>query len=287
MGRRDEVWMAEQRVGRRRLLDEDIEGRARNMTAVERRAQCSLVDKAAAGAIDDANARLGLRQIFRREDVARLRRQGRVEGDEIGARQEIVEFELFDAELLGALCAQERIEGDDPHLQSERARGDDRADIPATNDAERLAGQLDAHEAVLFPLARLGRDVGARDLPSEREHQCDRMLGGGDRIAERRVHHDHAASGGGRNVDVVDADARAADDFQFRRALEQLGCDFGVGANGEPVIVANDLGELLFVETRFDVDLDAALLEDRDGGGGKLIGNENTGVMADVLEWRP
>ncbi len=93
----DEVWMAEQRVGCRGLLDEDVESCARNMTAVERSAQGDLVDKAAAGAIDDANARLGLRQVFRREDVARLRRQRRVQGDEIGARQEIVEFELFDA----------------------------------------------------------------------------------------------------------------------------------------------------------------------------------------------
>ena len=59
--------------------------------------------------------------------------------------------------------------------------------------------------------------------------------------------------------------------------LHQFCRHLGVGANGEPVIVANDLGELLLVETRFDVDLDAALLEDRDGGGGKLIGNENTG----------
>ena len=114
------------------------------------------------------------------------------------------------------------------------------------------------------------------------------MLGGGDRIAERRVHHDHAASGRGWNVDVVDADARAADDFQLRRALEQLGRDFGVGANGEPVIVADDLGELLLVEARFDVDLDAALLENRDGGGGKLIGNENTGSHGGLsLDWRP
>ena len=89
--------MAEQRVRRRRLLDEDIESRARNLAAVERGAQCGLIDKAAAGAIDDANARLGLRQIFRRENVARLRRQRRVEGDEIGAREEIAELELFDA----------------------------------------------------------------------------------------------------------------------------------------------------------------------------------------------
>src|SRR6202041_843031 len=147
-----EVRMAKQRVGCRRLLDEDVESRARNMTAGERSAQGGLVDKAAAGAIDDANAGLRLRQIFRREDVARLRRQWRVQGDEIGARQEVIEFNFFNTELLGALGAQERIEGDDPHLQSERARGDDRADVPATNDSERLAGQFDAHESVLFPL---------------------------------------------------------------------------------------------------------------------------------------
>ncbi len=120
MGRGDEVRVAEQRVGCRRLLDEDVEGRARDMAAVERRAQGGLVDQAAAGAIDDANAGLGLAEILGGEDVARLRRQRRVQGDEIGAREQIVEFDLFDADLLGALRAQERIEGDDPHLQAQR-----------------------------------------------------------------------------------------------------------------------------------------------------------------------
>jgi hypothetical protein len=77
------------------------------------------------------------------------------------------------------------------------------------------------------------------------------------------------------NVDVVDADAGAADDLQFRGPLEQLGGDLGGGADGQSVIVADDLGELVLVETRLDVDLDPALLEDGDGGGGKLVGDEN------------
>jgi hypothetical protein len=204
-----------------------------------------------------------------------------VQGDEVRARQEIGEFKLFDAELLRALGAQERIEGCDPHLQPQAARGDDRADIAATNDSERLAGQLDPHEPVLFPFSRLGRDVRARDLPGERKHQGDRMLRGGDRIAERRVHDDHASRRRGRNVDVVDADARAADDLQFLGALEQFRGDFGGGANREPVIVADDLGELFFVESGFDVDLHPARLEDGDGGGGKLVGNENAGDHED------
>ena len=56
----------------------------------------------------------------------------------------------------------------------------------------------------------------------EREHQGDGMLGGGDRIAERRVHHHHAARGGGGDVDIVDPDPGAADDLQIGRGVEQF-----------------------------------------------------------------
>ena len=105
--------------------------------------------------------------------------------------------------------------------------------------------------------------------------QRDGVLGGRDRIAERRVHHDDAARGRGRNVDVVDADAGAADDLQLRRPLEQLRGDLGRRADRKAVIVADDPGELVLVEPGLDVDLDAALLEDGDGGGRKLVGNEN------------
>ncbi len=116
-----------------------------------------------------------------------------------------------------------------------RAVGDDRADIAAADDAQRLAGDLDAHEAVLLPLAGLGGGVGLRNLPRQREHQRDGVLGGGDRIAERRVHHDHALGGGGRDVDVVDADAGAADHLEVLGLLQELGGDLGGRADGEAV----------------------------------------------------
>ena len=99
-------------------------------------------------------------------------------------------------------------------LQPERAAGDDRTDIARADQPERLAGHLDAHEAVLFPLARLRRGVGLGQLPREREHQRDGVFGGGDRIAERGVHHDHAAWRGGGDIDIVDPDPGAADDLE-------------------------------------------------------------------------
>ena len=111
----------------------------------------------------------------------------------------------------------------------------------------------------------------------QREHQRDRVLGRGDRIAEGRVHHDDAARGGGRDVDIVDADAGAADDLELGRGGDQLFGDLGGRADGEAVILADDFEQLVLVlaEIRLVVDLDAAILEDLDGGVGKLVGYEN------------
>jgi hypothetical protein len=46
----------------------------------------------------------------------------RVQRDEVGAGEQLVELDLFDAEFFGALLRQERIEGDDMHLQADGAR---------------------------------------------------------------------------------------------------------------------------------------------------------------------
>ncbi len=147
-----------------------------------------------------------------------------------------------------------------------RAISDDRADIAAADDAEHLAGDLDAHEAVLLPLAGLRRSVGRRDLASERKHHRDRMFGRRDRIAEGRVHHDDAARRRGRNIDIVDADAGAADHLEAGRLLQDLGGHLGGRADGEAVIVADDGGELVLVlaEVGLEIDLDAAILENLD-----------------------
>ena len=179
---------------------------------------------------------------------------------------------------LRPLRRQEGIEGDDPHLQADGALGDDRADIAAADDAERLAGDLDAHEAVLLPLAGLGGGVGGGDFPGQGEHQRDGVLGGGDGIAERRVHDNDAARRGGGNVDIVDADAGAADHVQVLGGFEDLGGDLGRRADGEAVVIADDRGELVLVlaERRLKIDLDAALLENGDGGGRQGIRNEHT-----------
>src|SRR5215475_13560858 len=103
------------------------------------------------------------------------------------------------------------------------------------------------------------------------------MLGGGDGIAERRVHDDNAFGGSRLDIDVVDADAGAADHLEAaRRGDDPLGRLSG-GAHRQTVVITDDALELVLAETDLDVGVDTALAEDGDGGRGQLIGNQNAG----------
>jgi hypothetical protein len=102
------------------------------------------------------------------------------------------------------------------------------------------------------------------------------MLGGGDRIAEGRVHDDDSARAGRGHVDRVDADAGAADDLQAGQAgVHRGGVDLCRAADGDAVIAANDLVELLGREAGLFVRLDSAVPEDRRGLGVHLVGDED------------
>ena len=149
--------------------------------------------------------------------------------------------------------------------------------LPQPMMPKRLAGEFDAHEAVLFPLAGVGRGVRGGDFAGEREHQRDRVFGRRDRVAVRRVHDDDAAGGGGVDVDVVDADAGAADDFQMRRGAEQVGGDFRRRADRQAVIAADDRFQFVLREAGLHVDVDAAVFEDLHGGRGELVGDQDFG----------
>ena len=102
------------------------------------------------------------------------------------------------------------------------------------------------------------------------------MFGRGDRVAEGRVHDDDAATRGGRDIDIVDADAGAADDLQVGRRLDQLFGRLGGRADGEAIILADDLEQLFLVlaELRLEIDINAAILEDLDGSFRQRVGYE-------------
>ena len=202
-----------------------------------------------------------------------------MQGDEVGTGQQLIKLDLLHAHLLSLFLAQEGVIGHDLHLQPARAVADDAADVARTDHAKGLAGQLDPHELGLLPFARMGGGACLGDLPRHGEHHRDGMFGGGDHVAEGRVHHDHPLFRGGFLVDVVGADARAANHLEVRRIGEDLFRHLGGRADGEAVIVADDLGQLVFVlaQIGLEIHVDAAVAEDLNGSFGEFVGDEYFG----------
>ncbi len=92
-----------------------------------------------------------------------------------------------------------------------------------------------------------------------------------------RIHDDDTAARGGRNIDIIDTDAGAADHLEVGSSRDQLLRHLGGGADGEAVIIADDLEQLFLIlaELRLEIDFDAAIAEDLDGGFRQFVGYEN------------
>ena len=86
------------------------------------------------------------------------------------------------------------------------------------------------------------------------DQQRDRVLGGRQRVGARGVADDDAATRRGRDVDVVDADAGAADHLQAVGACDQVGGHLRGGADHDRVVVGDVVGDLLGAPAELDVE---------------------------------
>ena len=75
------------------------------------------------------------------------------------------------------------------------------------------------------------------------------MFGRGNRVPAGRVHHDDAAPRRRFDIDVIDSDARAADDAQPRRRIQHCARHFCLAANDDRAEIRNDFDELRFAQT--------------------------------------
>ena len=232
--------MADQRVVRRRRLGlEDVDRRAGDLARLQSIGQCRFVDQPAPGAVDDPDRRLHQRDLAGADQVARLGRQRRVQAQEVAAAPEVVEpRDALDSELEGLVGRQERVEAEDRHAEALGPRGHREPDPAQADHAQRLAFELRAGEFGSLPFARLQTVVGLGDVSRQGQEQRHRVLGRRDRVSPRRIHDHDAAPGRGRDVDVVDAHARAHDRLQPRLAFQDLGRQLRARSNHDPVGLA-------------------------------------------------
>ena len=124
--------------------------------------------------------------------------------------------------------------------------------------------------------------VRLRDVAREREQQRHRVLGGRDDVRLGRVRDDDPAPGRGRHVDVVHADAGAADHLQPLGAVDQLGGHLRGRADQDAVVVADPLAQLVLVPVDAEVDVEV-LAQQLDPGVADLLLDEHARPRAVAL----
>jgi len=147
-------------------LPEDVGGSGRQNAPAERVGQGGLVDDPTPGGVDQASSGLQEGQPIGVDQVPGALDERNVDGDEVGAAEEVVESDQLDVELLSALLGNDRVEGDHLHLQSLGSLGHLGADVAEPDDAERLAADLDPGVLRTLPLPAADRRVGLGDPAS-------------------------------------------------------------------------------------------------------------------------
>ena len=112
-------------------------------------------------------------------------------------------------------------------------------------------------------------------MPRQRKHHRNGVFGGGDGIAEGRIHHHNAARRGAGDIHIVNANAGASHHFQARCDFQHFPRDLGGGPHREAIILTDDGAEFSGRQAGFDIGFNAALTKNRDCGGAELVGDQN------------
>src|SRR5260221_11430169 len=97
---------------------------------------------------------------------------------------------------------------DDAHAKPRRAARDLPADASHSDETERLPTELAADELRACPLPCADAAVGVDDAAEDGQRERKGVLGGGDDVAEGRIHDVDAAGSRRGHVDVVHPDTR-------------------------------------------------------------------------------
>jgi len=84
------------------------------------------------------------------------------------------------------------------------------------------------------------------------------MLGGRDRVAAGRVHHNDPVARRSVHIHIVHANPGAADDLQFLRGIEHGGRDFRLAAHDQSGKFRDERDEFGFLEAGVDDDFEGA-----------------------------
>jgi hypothetical protein len=219
---------------------EDVDRRAGEVPDSQRRGERVEVDDRAARGVDQ-QAPCFMRASSGADHVPGGRRLGHVQRDDVGAASSASSEPSWRALPSGSFGLDVVVEHHRMPRLGEHA--DLRADVAVADDAEHLAARLVAARRALGPAAAVQQRVLLRDAAHQHHDLGEHQLGDAARVGEGRVEHRDAAARRGGQVDLVGADAEAADRDQPGRRLEhRRSVELGARADAEDVVERRSAG---------------------------------------------
>ncbi len=223
-----------------RFFAPDVDAGIGHFAAFQSFKQGRLVDNAAAGGVEDRDAILHCRQLLGADQIAGTIGKGYVYGDDIGGLDQFVQSDQTHAEVLGALLRDIGVGANDIAAKGLEAGGDAAANFAQADNPGDFALQFASLERAAIPRARLETGVGGNQFAAAGEDQRHGVLDNAVDVAEGGVANDNASLAGGFDIDVVEADAGAGDDFKLLAGFKQFTVSLGGAANDNAFVIADD-----------------------------------------------
>ena len=201
--------------------------------------QRCLVDQAAAGGVDDDLALLRLRQQLCVEHAGGFFGLRQVDGHEICACHQLIQFHEFHTKLGSTSRVGIRVIGNDLGFECSKALREKLTDVTKSDDADGLVEDFYALKRRTLPFAIAQSFIRGRNLPCGSHQQRNSLLTCRVNIRGRSIG-DHDTTFGSRfNVDVVQANTGTANDAQVRCCLEHFLVDGGCRTHQQGVGLAD------------------------------------------------
>jgi len=234
-----------------------------------------LVHDFAAGGVDEDGVRRQEGQARGGDEPAGLGLERGVEGDDIGAAEEVIEIgAVADAEFRSGGGGEGAGPGDDFQAEGMGAGDDLAADGADADDAEGFAeNAVGLGEFLLVPLVRAEGGGAIGDAAVDAEEEGEDEFGDGDGVFAGAIGDEDAEGAGGLDVDGVDAGTGAEDEGELVAGAQGFGGDL-FAADDEDAMAGNQLGQFFGLGVRLVSDGATELLETFQVGFGIFIGDE-------------
>ncbi|MNZ63899.1 hypothetical protein D3C78_820540 [compost metagenome] len=247
---------------------EHVDGGADQVLVLDRIGQVVQLDHGAACGVDQDAAFLDRADFLLADHPLGGRQLGHVQGDDVGHAQQLVQV----AHLGGVAQRQLGHGVIEEHLHAQglgqyRQLG---ADGAVADDAELLATDLEGVGRGLDPAATVAGGVLLRNAAQQQDGLGQHQFGDRTGVGVGGVEHRDAALAGGGQVDLVGADAEAADGDELLGAVEHLFGELGARADADEVGVGDLFLQFVTREGALEV-LDVGVTGGLQGVHGVLV----------------